>query len=623
LFGYHGVGLVVDLSARTARREPLDERILRRFIGGTGLASYLLYTHCPPGADPLGPENPLVFACSPLVGSRLTTSSKFAVAAKSPLTGMIGDSLSSSFLAVELKRIGVDALVVVGRSDHPTLLFLEDDDVRFLDASDLMGMSTYDTEQAVKNNLGRRFRVACIGPAGESGVRYASIANDGGRQAGRTGTGAVMGSKNLKAIAVRGRNPAPVFDAERLNEVGRDLSARSLGPATEKYRTTGTMANLAVFDRLGTLPTRNFQQSTFEMTDNVSGEAMYSGHFVKNAHCANCTIGCEKILTVGDGSGKSTGRMEYESAFALGPLVGIGDRETIIRASHYCDAVGMDTISVGGTIAWAMECFERGILTLTDTDGLALKFGNAEVLLPCLEAIATRSGNLGRLLSEGSRVSAEIVGQGSEAWAMQVKGLEMPGYEPRSLQTMALALAVSTRGACHNRSSAYEADFSNVVNRMEADAQRGGITAEGEDFSAVLDSLIWCKFLRKAFDDFWNESADSLNLITGWDVQPDELKMAGERINNLKKLFNIREGWTRADDTLPRRVLTEPLPDGAAAGVGLSDGDLQMMVTSYYQVRGWNPDGTIPSSKLDELGLLKLVSPEETAATASDGRPSG
>ncbi len=623
MFGYHGVGLVVDLSARTARREPLDERILRRFIGGTGLASYLLYTHCPPGADPLGPENPLVFACSPLVGSRLTTSSKFAVAAKSPLTGMIGDSLSSSFLAVELKRIGVDALVVVGRSDHPTLLFLEDDDVRFLDASDLMGMSTYDTEQAVKNNLGRRFRVACIGPAGESGVRYASIANDGGRQAGRTGTGAVMGSKNLKAIAVRGRNPAPVFDAERLNEVSRDLSARSLGPATEKYRTTGTMANLAVFDRLGTLPTRNFQQSTFEMIDNVSGEAMYSGHFVKNAHCANCTIGCEKILTVGDGSGKSTGRMEYESAFALGPLVGIGDRETIIRASHYCDAVGMDTISVGGTIAWAMECFERGILTLTDTDGLALKFGNAEVLLPCLEAIATRSGNLGRLLSEGSRVSAEIVGQGSEAWAMQVKGLEMPGYEPRSLQTMALALAVSTRGACHNRSSAYEADFSNVVNRMEADAQRGGITAEGEDFSAVLDSLIWCKFLRKAFDDFWDESADSLNLITGWDVRPDELKMAGERINNLKKLFNIREGWTRADDTLPPRVLTEPLPDGAAAGVGLSDGDLQMMVTSYYQVRGWNPDGTIPSSKLDELGLLKLVSPEETAATASDGRPSG
>ena len=614
MYGYHASVLIVDLSTRSSHREPLDESVLRRFIGGTGLASYLLYVHCPVGADPLGPENPLIFACSPLVGSRLTTSSKFAVAAKSPLTGMIGDSLSSSFLAVELKRTGVDALVIKGRSDRPTLLVLEDDEVRFEDASDLTGTTAFEAEQEVRNRLGRRFRVACVGPAGENGVRYASIANDGGRQAGRTGTGAVMGSKNLKAIAVRGRTPAPVFDPERLNAVGRDLSARSLGPATEKYRTTGTMANLAVFDRLGTLPTRNFQQSTFDMTDEVSGEAMYSGHFVKNAHCANCTIGCEKILSVGDGANGSTGRMEYESAFALGPLVGVGDRETIIRASHYCDAVGMDTISAGGTVAWAMECFERGILTLADTDGLDLRFGNAEALLPCLEAIAARSGNLGRLLSEGTMVAADTVGQGSDAWAMHVKGLEMPGYEPRSLQTMALALAVSTRGACHNRSSAYEADFSNLVNRMEADERRGRITADGEDFSAVLDSLIWCKFLRKAFDDFWDESADSLNLITGWDVRPGELKRAGERINNLKKLFNIREGWMRADDTLPERVLTEPLADGAAAGVGLSDGDLQMMVSAYYRARGWNQDGTIPDEKLNELGLLDIESHAGSAA---------
>ncbi len=611
MYGYHGKVLIVDLSERTSVRQPLDESMLRRFIGGTGLASYLLYTHCPPGADPLGPDNPLIFACSPLVGSRLTTSSKFAVAAKSPLTGMIGDSLSSSFLAVELKRTGVDALIVKGRSDRPTYLVLEEEEVRFEDASALLGLSTLDTEMAVRQELGRRFRVACIGPAGENGVRFASIANDGGRQAGRTGTGAVMGSKNLKAIAVRGSNPAPVFDAENLNVVGRDLSARSLGPATEKYRTTGTMANVAVFDRLGTLPTRNFQQSTFDLTEEVSGEAMYSGHFVKNAHCANCTIGCEKVLTVGDGSRKSTGRMEYESAFALGPLVGVGDRETVIRASHFCDEVGIDTISAGGTIAWAMECFERGILTLEDTDGLELRFGNADALLPCLKAIATKSGNLGAILSEGSRIASQTVGNGSEAWAMHVKGLEMPGYEPRSLQTMALALAVSTRGACHNRSSAYEADFSNRVNRMEADAERGTITADGEDFSAVLDSLIWCKFLRKAFDDFWAESANSLGLITGWDVQPDELKKAGERINNLKKQFNIREGWTRDDDTLPERVLTERLPDGPAADVGLSEEDLQMMVSAYYQARGWNPDGTIPGSKLRELQLDDLCMDRE------------
>ena len=614
MYGYHGRVLIVDLSDRTSVCKPIDESILRRFIGGSGLAGYLLYVHCPPGADPMGPENPLIFACSPLVGSRLTTSSKFAVAAKSPLTGMIGDSLSSSFLAVELKRTGVDALVVKGISDQAIVLVIEDGDVRFEDALGLMGLSTLETEKEVRHRLGRRFRVACIGPAGENGVRYASIANDGGRQAGRTGTGAVMGSKNLKAIAVRGRHPAPVFDAESLNVVGRGLSARSLGPATEKYRTTGTMANIAVFDRLGTLPTRNFQQSTFDLTDEVSGEAMYSGHFVKNAHCANCTIGCEKILTVGDGSGKSTGRMEYESAFALGPLVGVGDRETIIRASHYCDEMGMDTISAGGTIAWAMESFERGILTLEDTEGLNLSFGNAEALLPCLEAIACKTGRFGRLLAEGSRIASQTIGQGTEAWAMHVKGLEMPGYEPRSLQTMALGLAVSTRGACHNRSSAYEADFSNRVNRLEADAERGRITAAGEDFSAVLDSLIWCKFLRKVFDDFWAESANSLSLITGWNVQPDELRKAGERINNLKKQFNIREGWTRKDDSLPERVLTEPLPDGAATGVGLSDDDLRMMVSAYYEARGWNPDGTIPESKLTELELADLCLSGEAAA---------
>ena len=607
MYGYHGSVLVVDLTTQTVFREKLPESVLRSFIGGTGLASYLLYRHCPPGADPLGPDNPLIFACSPLVGSRLTTSSKFAVAAKSPLTGMIGDSLSSSFLAVELKRTGCDALVITGRSAHPTLLVIEDETVRFNDASDLMGLGTSKTEHTVRDKLGRRFRVACIGLAGENGVRFASIANDGGRQAGRTGTGAVMGSKYLKAIAVRGRSPAHVFDRDRLDLVGRDLSARSLGPATEKYRTTGTMANVAVFDRLGALPTRNFQQSTFEFSDEISGETLHQSHFVKNAHCANCTIGCEKILTTVNGGSRSTGRMEYESVFALGPLVGVSDRDAVIRASHYCDEAGMDTVSAGATIAWAMECFERGLLTINDTDGLDLRFGNAAALLECLQKIATRNGKMGQLLSEGSRLASSALGRGSDYWAMHVKGLEMPGYEPRSLKTMALALAVSTRGACHNRSSAYEADFSNRVNRLEADAKRGKITADGEDFSAVLDSLIWCKFLRKAFDDFWSESATSLNLITGWDVTPSELKKAGERINNLKKLFNIREGWTRDDDTLPPRALAEPLPDGVAAGIGLSKPDLDMMITAYYESRGWNPDGSIPDSKLSNLGLDKLV----------------
>ena len=606
MYGYHGRAMVVDLTRQQVRWEPLGEDVLRQFIGGTGLGAYLLYKHCPPGVDPLDPANPLIFVNSPLVGTRLTTSSKFAVLAKSPLTGFIGDSLSSSFMATELKKTGADALIVVGRSPSPTLLSISDDGVEFLDGRDLLGLTTSETERAVKDRLGHRTRVMCIGPAGERLVKFASIANDGGRQAARTGPGAVMGSKNLKAIAVRGTSAAPVHDPEVLEGIRGDLSDKSLGPATEKYRTLGTIANVAVFNRLATLPTRNFQQSTFAEADDVSGETIHEEHFVKNAHCANCTIGCEKILVTTDGGPESKGRMEYESAFALGPLVGVTDSNAVIRASHLCDEAGMDTISAGVTVAWAMECFERGILTSQDAGGVDLRFGDANGLVAGLQLIAERRG-LGDLLAEGSRRASAAVGHGSDKWAMHVKGLEMPGYEPRSLKTMALGLAVSTRGACHNRSSAYEADFSSKVDRFAADDRRGGITAEGEDFSAVLDSLIWCKFLRKAFDDFYAESAAIYEHVTGWSMTPEELKRAGERINNLKKLFNIREGWTRPDDTLPPRALEEKLPTGVAEGVGLSPEELEMMVQSYYRARGWTGDGLIPDSKLSDLDLLDLV----------------
>ena len=608
LFGYNGKMLIVDLSARTSHWQTIPDDVLKKFIGGTGLGAYLLWKFCPPGIDALEPANPLIFVTSPLVGSRLTTSSKFAVVTKSPLTGLIGDSLSSSFMATELKKTGCDALVIIGKSASPCLLSIDDGQVEFLAADDLLGKTTSETEDAVKQRMGHRTRVACIGPAGENLVRFASITNDGGRQAARTGPGAVMGSKNLKAIAIKGTRAVSVHDAEALNIIGDDLTHRSLGPATEKYRTLGTMANLSVFNRLGTLPTRNFQQSTFEEGEAVTGEAMHQAHFVKNAHCANCTIGCEKILVTTDDGKKVQGRMEYESAFALGPLVGIADSNTVIRASKLCDELGLDTISTGATLAWAMECFQKGLLdNFRDDESheASLSFGDGDALLKGIGLIAERQG-IGDLLAEGSMRAARKIGGGSEAWAMQVKGLEMPGYEPRSLKTMALGLAVSTRGACHNRSSAYEADFSDRVNRLEADDQRGRITAEGEDFSAVLDSLIWCKFLRKAFTDLYEESAEIFEKITGWPCSADDLRIAGERINNLKKLFNIREGWTRDEDTLPERVFTEKLPTGMVAGVGLEREDLHMMVQGYYRARGWSEDGMIPEEKLRELGLAEL-----------------
>ena len=615
MYGYHGKALIVDLTTRTHRWDAIDSDALRQFIGGIGLGTYLLYRYCPPGADPMGPDNPLLFVGSPLVGTRLTTSSKFAVLTKSPLTGFIADSLSSSFLATELKKCCGDALVIVGRSEGPTLLRVEGDaldpdrvTVRFEDATDLVGLGAAAKEGAVKERLGdRRYRVACIGPAGEAQVKFASISNDGGRQAGRCGLGTVMGSKNLLALAVRGYLPVEVAEPDEVRSYGRDLSLRSLGAATEKYRNLGTMANVAVFNRLGTLPTRNFRESTFEGAEQVSGEELHRNHLQRNASCANCTIGCERILVSrgkDENKGKGGVRMEYESLFALGPLCGVSDPETVIRAAAICDDLGMDTISAGATVAWAMECFERGLLTAADTGGVDLRFGNGPALLQVLEDIGHRRG-IGNLLAEGSRAAAANVGRGSAAWAMQVKGLEMPGYEPRSLKTMALGLAVTPRGACHNRSSAYEADFSDRVDRLSVDETRGRIAAESEDFEAVLDSLIWCKFLRKAFHDFYEESAQVYSMVTGWEMTASDLRRCGERISNLKKLFNIREGWSRADDTLPPRTLEEPLPTGVAAGVGLSREDLDFMIASYYGARGWTGDGMIPESKLAELGLTE------------------
>ena len=616
MYGYHGKALVVDLSSRSHRWDRIPEQVLRGFIGGIGLGTYLLYKYCPGGADPLGPDNPLIFVGSPLVGSRLTTSSKFAVMTKSPLTGFIGDSLSSSFLATELKKTCGDALIIVGRAETPTLLFIEDGLPQYLDAADLMGLGTSDTEQAVKDRLGgRQVRVASIGPAGEHLVRYASIANDGGRQAGRCGPGAVMGSKNLKALALHGSLTVDVAMPEATHEYGIDLSKRSLGAATEKYRDLGTMANVSVFNRLGTLPTRNFQESSFEGAEQVSGEHLHQEHLSKNAHCANCTIGCEKILVTNDNGKKAKGRMEYESLFALGPLCGVDNPNTVIRAAGICDDLGMDTISAGVTIAWAMECFSKGLLAPDDIGGVDLQFGNGQALLDTLELIGHRR-DLGDLLAEGTKIAAQRLGGGSGDWAMHVKGLEMPGYEPRSVKTMALGLAVTPRGACHNRSSAYEADFSGRVDRLTVDSSRGLIAADSEDFTAVLDSLIWCKFLRKAFNDFYQESAQVYTMITGWEMSPDELKQAGERINNLKKLFNIREGWCRQDDTLPPRSLQEKLPTGVVAGVGLTQEELDYMIAGYYRARGWNEDGSVPNAKLADLGLLDLL-PELSGVTIS------
>jgi len=591
--------LHVDLGSGRSVFRALEESRLRQYLGGVGLGTTLLHEYAPADVDPLSPANPLIFTSAPLVGTGLTTTAKFAVVTKSPLTGFIADSLSSSHFALELKRLGIDALVLTGQAASLAYVFIRGHHVEIRAAGHLRGKSPHDTESSIRAELDcPDVWVASIGIAGEQRVRFATISNEG-RHAGRGGVGAVMGSKNLKAIALRGDGETSVAHPEGVEAIADSLRRRSLGSVTDKYRRVGTVANLAVFNRLGTLPTRNFQQATFEDADALSGETLTQNNFSRRHGCAFCTIRCERLFRPRSGGHEQ--RLEYETLFALGPLCGISDPDCVLEAAGLCDRYGLDSISTGGTLAWAMEAGEKGLLPEART--LGLRFGDGAGVLAAIHAIARREG-VGALLAEGSKRAALETGSDSSDWAIHVKGLELPGYDPRSLKTMALGLAVSPRGACHNRSGAYEADFSGEVDRFHGDSARGGTVAASEDFATVLDSMIICKFLRKCFTDFYAEAAELLSHVTGWAYTGADLRRTGERIHTAKKLFNIRERWQPEDDWLPRRLLSEKLPTGVGKGVGLSPDELRDMVRGYYQARDWDENGFIPAWKLEELGIV-------------------
>jgi aldehyde:ferredoxin oxidoreductase len=595
--GFFGRVLHVDLQRGTSALRPLEETRLRKYLGGIGLGTSLLFEYAPTEVDPLSPDNPLIFVSAPFVGTRLTTTAKFAIVTKSPLTGFIADSLSSSHFALALKRLGIDALIVTGRAPELSWLQVNGESAQVKPASALRGKSPRETESLIRSELAAPHAcVAAIGVAGENQVRFATISNDG-RHAGRGGGGAVMGAKNLKAVVLSGHVESSVADPERVNALALSLQRRSVGSVTDKYRKIGTVANLSVFNRLGTLPTRNFQGSTFEAADAVSGETLTEDYFSRRHGCVSCTIQCERLFKARSGVEQ---RLEYETLFALGPLCGVASAEAILDAARLCDDYGLDAISTGGTVAWALETATRGLLPAPVTEGL--RFGSADSLVHAIHAIAHRDG-FGALLAEGCRRAAQQTGHRSAEWAMHVKGLELPGYDPRSLKTMALGLAVSPRGACHNRSGAYDADFSGEVDRFRGDATRGALVARSENFAAVLDSLIVCKFLRKCFTDFYAEAADLLAAVTGWDYTAAEVEACGERIHTLKKLFNIREAWQPEDDWLPPRLVEEPVATGMASGVRLSAGELREMIRGYYRARSWDADGFVPPERVQALGI--------------------
>ena len=578
--------LEVDLSARSVRRTALSDEVFADALGGVGLAVRLVDERVRGPLDPLDPENPIVIAAGPFASTPVPAANKHALATISPLTGLLNEGLSSSHFSAVLRRCGLAAIVVTGASDAWTVLAVDGDDVRFEDASGLAGRSARETTKALRERYGdRSLRVCAIGPAGERGVRYAAVENDG-RQAGRGGTGAVFGAKRLKAIALRGRGEVTIADPAATAALSNVLRERALGPKTAKYRVLGTSANLRVLQRMGQLPTRNFTAATFEGAENVTPERAREarGTYLElRAGCAGCPVQCEHLYVRKDRDRRAAAASEYESVWAFGPNCGVDDLDAVLDAIARCDAVGIDTISTGSAIAFAMECAQHGLVS-DDAFGPPLRFGNAHVLLPAIDAIAERRG-LGDLLADGVRAAARRIGGGAERFAMHCKGLELPGYEPRTLPTYALGLATCTRGACHNRAATYDRDLRDPSAERD-DETRAADAIAAEDRAIAWDSLVLCKFVRDCFDDFEAEGAALWSAVAGLALDADGLRGAAQRTWERKRAINARLGWTPADDTLPARMFDEPVANGPHAGCRVEPQRLAALREAYERLRG-------------------------------------
>jgi aldehyde:ferredoxin oxidoreductase len=496
---------------------------------------------------------------------------KHAVATISPLTGLLNEGLSSSHWSAVLRRCGLAAIVVRGSARRWTTLVIEPGGVRFDDAALLLGASARETTKRLRDTLNdRTARVCAIGPAGEGRVAFATLDNDG-RQAGRGGSGAVMGAKRIA-------------DAPRTAAIAATLRARAVGPSTAKYRVTGTGANLRVLARMGQLPTRNFRAATFAGAEAVTPERAREsrGEYLElRAGCAGCPVQCEHMYVRKGKPSETAAASEYESVWALGPNCGVDDLDAVLAAIRACDALGLDTISTGAAIAFAMECAERGLLD-ADAFGPPLRFGNAAVLVPAIEAIAAQRG-AGALLARGVRAAAAAIGGEAPSFAMHAKGLELPGYEPRALPTYALGLATCTRGACHNRAATYDRDLKHPDETRDG-RERARDALEAEDTAAVWDALVLCKFIRDCFDDFFAEAAELWSAVTGIELDASALRAVAQRHWERKRAINARLGWTPADDTLPPRLF-EPIADGPLAGRRIDREQLARMQSIYEELR--------------------------------------
>jgi aldehyde:ferredoxin oxidoreductase len=586
--------------------EKLDEETAKKYVGGIGLGMKLYLANSKAGVDALSPENPLVLAVGPISGTMFPTGGNgHAFISKSPETNLLGETVSHGTFGAEIKRAGYDAVIITGKAEKPTYIWIDDDSVQVLDASLFWGKSPSETEDLIKDEIGDYYvRVASIGLAGEKLSKIAGIINDKTRAAGRTGLGAVMGSKNLKAIAVRGTHDITVAKPEEFLNLVKEFHERMKGPASQKYRTMGSTENLMIQNSMYCVPTRNYNNAHFEYADRISSDVLNQRYIAKIIACNSCAMRCEHEAVIKDGPYKgSMARMEYDNLWALGANLGVDKLDSIIRAAELCTFYGLDATSVGGVIGFLMDCHEKGLIDHTQLEGIDAHFGNADAVIQLIDRIGTRDG-IGDILADGVKAAAAKIGPDSEPLAQHIKGLEVTGYDLRCLKTTALGAAVSFRGADHSRSGVFTIDLKGKVDRLKAEKGRGKLVKELEDTFNLIDSFIICKNAKGTLYKEVEDLAKIYNTVTGQEVSVDDLKLAGERIETLARLINIREGLTRKDDTLPWKVMNQPIKDDSPVkGSVVTQEELDLMLDDYYTSRGWSLKGVPTQEKLQQLGL--------------------
>ncbi|MBL7183081.1 MAG: aldehyde ferredoxin oxidoreductase family protein [Anaerolineae bacterium] len=624
-YGYHGKILHVDLTAGKVEVEEPDESFYRKYMGGSAMGATYLLKHTPPGADPLGPENTLSLMVGVVTGAPFSGQSRVCATAKSPVTGLVGDSQAGGFWPAELKFAGFDGIVIHGQAEQPVYLWVHDGgsvgDLRptaeLRDAAHLWGQFTADVEDAIREELGdRHIQVLQCGPAAEKGVRFGALINNANRANGRTGMGTVMASKNLKAVAVRGRNRPELADPDAVKALAKwgvdhfeesDIYGMGL---------FGTAEVVMPQDKSGGLPTRNWASGTFEEAEAISGKRMAETVLKDRDTCFGCVVRCKRVVEITEGPYRVDPRYggpEYETLSTMGSYCGVSDLAAISRANQLCNMYGMDTISCGATIAWAMDCFERGLLTLEDTDGIELRFGNAEALVQMAERIGKRE-DLGRLLGEGSARAAETLGVGQDL-VVAVKNHELPAHMPQVKRSLALIYAVNPFGADH-QSHEHDPSYKEYPDRMaELDlldpqpskvlnAAKVRYALYTQYMYSLLDSVSVCQFV---WGPAWHlcgpsQLVEAVRAVTGWNVSLWELMKVGERRLNLLRAFNAREGGGAEADTVPAKLLI-PLQGGKSDGVAVTVEEVEEAKASYYRMAGWDENGCPTRGKLEELAL--------------------